>query len=465
MQAKGPNMASRGFLRFLPALSLMLLAGAASADVTSDLSGKALADPWAYNFLGDLTSEIGPRMAGSAAAHRAAEWAQKKLKEAGFDEVHLESFPVTGWSRGAEVADVTAPTKQHLAVAALGESVPTPVGGIDADIVLFKSIQSFLDAAPGSLTGKIAVITQRMVRNQNGGGYGAIVGGMRVTGASEAAKRGAVAVLIRSIGTDSHRVPHTGVMQYADDAPKIPAAALSNPDADLLERLAAKGPVKLHLSLASEFHEKAEAVTVVGELKGREHPEQVVLLSGHLDSWDLGTGAIDDGAGVAIAAGAARLIGQLPKRPKRTIRVVMFGAEEIGGASKPYADGQGDEANNIVIAGESDFGARKIYEAALPAGSDAFAKQLSAAVVPLGVNVSRQPSRHGGADLEALGEKGVPFVDFAQNGLDYFDIHHTADDTFDKVDPQELAQNVAVWAAFAWLAADSDATFRNGAAK
>ena len=454
-------MVSRGVL----GLSLMLIGGAAVAGVTDDLSAKALSDPWAYNFLGDLTTEIGPRMAGSPAARKAAEWAQKKLKEAGFDEVHLETFPVTAWSRGAEVAEIIAPTKQRLAVAALGESVPTPAAGIDAEIVLFKTIQSFMDAAPGSLSGKIAVVTQRMVRNQNGGGYGAIVGGMRVNGASEAAKRGAVAILIRSIGTDNHRLPHTGVMQYAEGVAKIPAAALSNPDADQLERLAAKGTVKLHLQLASDYHEKAEAVTVVAELKGREHPEQVVLMSGHLDSWDLGTGAIDDGAGVAIAAGAARLIGQLPQRPKRTIRVVMFGAEEIGGASKPYAEGQGDKASNIVIAGESDFGARKIYEVALPAGSEAFGKQLAAAVVPLGANLARQPAQHGGADLEALGEKGVPFVQFSQNGLDYFDIHHTADDTFDKVDAQELAQNVAIWASFAWLAADSDVEFRKGAAK
>jgi hypothetical protein len=453
--------------RVLAGFALFLAAGAAGADEAAELGGKALSDRWAYDFLADLTTEIGPRMAGSPAARQAAEWAQARLRQAGFDEVHLETFPITAWSRGAESAEIVAPTKQNLAVTALGGSVPTPAGGIGAEIVLFKSIQSMLDAAPGSLAGKIAVVTQRQVRVQSGSGYGAVVGGMRVTGASEAARRGAVALLIRSIGTDNHRLPHTGVMQYAKDAPKIPAAALSNPDADQIERLAAKGPVRVHLSLASETREKAEAVTVVAELKGRESPDQVVLLSGHLDSWDLGTGAIDDGAGVAIAAGAARLIGQLPQRPKRSIRVVMFGAEEIGGASTPYFEGQGDKAANIVVAGESDFGARRIYEAALPpgAGDSAFAKQFAAALVPLNADLSRLPARHAGADLEDLQAHGVPFVQFSQNGLDYFDIHHTADDTLDKVDPAELAQNVAVWASFAWLAAESDVDFRTLAAQ
>jgi hypothetical protein len=456
-----------GWSRVLAGFTFLMTGGVAFADVTAEIGSKALSDSWAYNFLGDLTSEIGPRMAGSPAAHAAAEWAKRRLQQAGFDDVHFETFPIPAWTRGAESADVVVPSKQHLAVAALGGSVPTPAGGIEAEIVLFKSIQSFLDSAPGSLTGKIAVITQRQVRAQDGSGYGAIVGPMRVTGASEAAKRGAVALLIRSIGTDNHRVPHTGLMQYAKDAPKIPAAALSNPDADQLERLAAKGPVKLHLSLASELRDKAEAVTVVAELKGREHPEQVVLLSGHLDSWDLGTGAIDDGAGIAIAAGAARIIGQLPERPKRTIRVVMFGAEEIGAASKPYAEGQGERAANIVVAGESDFGARKIYQVSLPAGAgdSPFARQFAAALVPLNVDMGHQPARHGGADLEDLQEHGVPVVQFSQNGLDYFDIHHTADDTFDKVDRAELAQNVAVWASFAWLAADGDVDFRALAAR
>jgi Zn-dependent M28 family amino/carboxypeptidase len=467
-----PGNSKKGLFMVLRAslagLGLVFFAGScalAEGPIVS-LTEQAATDRWAYDFLADLTSEIGPRPAASPAAQRAAQWAQQRLRQAGFDEVHLETFPVTSWTRGPESAEITAPLRQRLAVAALGQSVATPAAGIDAEIALFKSFQALRDVAAGSLSGKIAVVTQRMTRTQDGSGYGAIVA-MRVAGASEAARKGAVAYLIRSVGTDNHRLPHTGVMAYAKDMSKIPAAALSNPDADQLERLAVKGSVKLHLALASESHENAEAVTVVAELRGRENPDQVVLLGGHLDSWDLGTGAIDDGAGVAIVAGAARLIGLLPQRPRRTIRVVLFGAEEIGGASKPYADGQGNKVGSIVIAGESDFGGRKIYQASLPAGAaaTAFGKKMAAVIEPLGVDLSTMPARHGGADLEDLGARGVPFVQFSQNGLDYFDIHHTADDTFDKIDAADLAQNIAVWASFAWLAAEDGIDFRAIAAQ
>ena len=445
----------------LPAL-MILLGASANADTVSDLAAKAKTDSWGYDFLADLTTDIGARMAGSKAERDAAEWAAARLKKAGFDEVHIEKFQVPYWARGAEEASITSPRMQALTVAGLGHSAPTPAGGIDAEIVLFKSFQALLDAPEGSLKGKIAVVSQKMVRAQDGEGYG-IAGRARFTGPSEAAKRGALALVIRSVGTDNHRIAHTGMTVYAKDAPKIPAAAISNPDADLLERMAAKGPVKLHLKLDNKTTENVDTYTVVGELKGREHPEQVVLISGHLDSWELGTGAIDDGAGVAIAAGAAKLIADLPQRPKRTVRVVMFGAEEIGKASDAYEAAHGKEAGNIVIAGESDFGAGKVYNAELPAGAltSPFGKQLTAALLPLGVDMLHEGSSHGGADIEGIHEKdGVPFMDFGQDGTHYFDIHHTADDTLDKVDPAELAQNIAVWASFAWLAADSDVDFR-----
>src|SRR5579859_5306823 len=351
----------------LPAL-MMLCGVSAHADTVSDLAAKAKADSWGYDFLADLTTDIGPRMAGSKAERDAADWAVDRLKKAGFDEVHIEKFPVTYWARGAEEADITQPRLQHLAVAALGHSVPTPAGGIEAEVVLFKSLDALIDAPDGSLKGKIAVITRKTVRAQNGQGYGPAVAS-RVAGPSVAARKGALALVIRSVGTDNHRIAHTGITLYAKDAPKIPAAAISNPDADLLERMAAKGPVKLRLKLDNKSTE-SQAVTVVGEIKGREHPEQVVLISGHLDSWELGTGAIDDGAGVAIAAGAAKAIIDQGLHPKRTIRVVMFGAEEIGGGPvDAYEAAHAKEAGNIVIAGESDFGAGRIYNAAVPAGS------------------------------------------------------------------------------------------------
>jgi len=446
----------------LPALVLLSGGAALADDTAADLAAKASASHWGYDFLADLTTDIGPRMSGSKAEQDAAAWAADRLKKAGFDEVHFEKFPVTYWARGAEEADIVQPRLQHLAVTALGHSVPTPAGGIEAEVVVFKSYQALIDAPEGSLKGKIAMIDQHMVRAQDGEGYGVAVIS-RVSGASEAAKRGAVALVIRSIGTDTHRLPHTGLMKYANDVPKIPAAALSNPDADLLARLAAKGPVKLRLKLENKSTE-SETITVVGEIKGREHPEQVVLLGGHLDSWELGTGALDDGAGVAIVAGAAKAIIDQGLHPKRTIRVVMFGAEEIGGGPMDaYEAAHAREANNIVIAGESDFGAGKIYNAAVPAGAlgTPFAKQLTAAILPLGVDMLHHASSHGGADIEGIHEKdGVPLIDFGQDGTHYFDIHHTADDTLDKVNPAELAQNIAVWASFAWLAAESDIDFR-----
>lgn len=457
------------FRRVPAALSTLILlsAGAAgAADAGPDIAAKALASSWGYDFLTDLTTDIGPRMAGSKAQQDAAAWAADRMKKAGFDDVHLEKFPVTYWARGAEEASVTQPRLQHLAVAALGHSAPTPAGGIEAEIVLFKSFQALLDAPEGSLKGKIAFVDQRMVRAQNGEGYG-VAGPSRFIGPVEAAKRGALALVIRSVGTDNHRNPHTGMTVYKDGVPKIPAAAISNPDADLVERMAAKGPVKLRLKLENKSTE-SEAVTAVGELKGREHPEQVVLISGHLDSWDLATGAIDDGAGVAIAAGAAKVIADHGQRPRRTIRVVMFGAEEIGKANEAYYAAHAKETGNIVIAGESDFGAGKIYNAALPAGAvnSAFGKQLNAAILPLGVDMLHTVPDDGGADIETIHEKGgVPVVAFGQDGTKYFDIHHTPDDTLDKVDPAELAQNIAVWASFAWLAADSDVDFRALAAQ
>ena len=268
-----------------------------------------------------------------------------------------EPFTFPAWIRGAESAEIVAPVPQHLAITALGGSVATDASGIEAEIALFRTYAELLAAPPGSLAGKIAVVTQRMVRAQDGSGYGA-ANPIRRSGPSEAAKRGAVAYLLRSLGTDSHRLPHTGALNYDNGAPRIPAAALANPDADQLERLAALGPVRVRLVLTPTVHENAPSWNVVGEVKGAERPEEIVLIGGHLDSWDLGTGATDDGAGIAIAFGAARLIAGLPQRPSRTIRVVLFGAEEMDFSGAAYAKAHEERSGKIVVAGEADFGAR-----------------------------------------------------------------------------------------------------------
>jgi hypothetical protein len=427
----------------LPSESLVVTA--------SSLGQRALNDPAAFDFVESLTTEIGQRLAGTEAHRRAVAWAEARLKAAGFENVHSEPFTFPAWIRGAESAEIVGSVPQYLAVTALGGSVATDVSGIEAEISLFRTYDDLLAAAPGSLNGKIAVVTQRMVRAQDGSGYGA-ANPIRRYGPSEAAKRGAVAYLLRSLGTDSHRLPQ-----------RIPAAALAIPDAEQLERLAALGPVRIRLLLTPTVQENAPSWNVVGEIKGRERPEEIVLIGGHLDSWDLGTGATDDGAGIAIVFGAARLIAGLPQRPSRTIRVVLFGAEEMNFSGAAYAQAHEGETGKIVVAGEADFGARNVYSVQLPgvAAASDFGHTLERIIAPLGANVDRRPALGGGDDIRELQKAGVPAVSLRQDGLDYFDTHHTADDTLDKIDPKQLDQAVAVWSAFTYLAAASDVDFRS----
>jgi len=305
------------------------------------------------------------------------------------------------------------------------------------------------------------MVNQPMTRTQDGQGYGA-AGIVRRSGASEAARRGAVAFLMRSVSTSDSRLPHTGLMGYADDVPKIPAAALGIPDADLIERLAARGPVRIRLNLASTLDPKGVAWNISGEIAGSGKPEEVIVIGGHLDSWDPGTGAIDDASGIAITTAAAKLIGDLPKHPRRTIRVVMWGSEETGGSSEAYAAAHKDELPNLVMASESDLGADRIYALMLP--KDAMKApalaELPTVLAPLGIFISRDPAPYGGADLEGLQKAGVPVFTLRQDASRYFDLHHSADDTLDKVDPVQLNQNVAAWAALLFMLADSDADFR-----
>jgi hypothetical protein len=428
----------------------------------SSLGQKALNDPAAFNFVESLTTEIGQRLAGTEAHRRAVAWAEAKLKGAGFENVHSEAFTFPAWIRGAESAVIVGSVLQHLAVTALGGSVATDANGIEAEIALFRTYDDLLAAAPGSLNGKIAVVTQRMVRTQDGSGYGA-ANRIRRHGPSEAARRGAVAYLLRSLGTDSHRLPHTGALNYEDGAPRIPAAALAIPDAEQLERLAALGPVRVRLLLTPTVQENAPSWNVVGEVKGTGRPDEIVLIGGHLDSWDLGTGATDDGAGIAIAFGAARLIAGLPQRPSRTIRVVLFGAEEMDFSGAAYAQAHEGEAGKIVVAAEADFGARNVYSVQLPPGAPGsdFGHMLERSSRRSAPTSNRRPALGGGDDIRELQKAGVPTVSLRQDGLDYFDTHHTADDTLDKIDQKQLDQAVAVWSAFTYLAAASDVDFRS----
>jgi hypothetical protein len=437
-------------------------ADAADPTATAATLGRqALTDPTPYTTLESLTAEIGQRLAGTEAHARAAAWAEARLKALGLDNIHREPFTLTAWIRGVETAQVTAPVPQQLIITALGGSVATAADGIEAEIALFRTYDELLAAPPGSLAGKIAVVTQRMVRAEDGGGYGA-ANPIRRSGPSEAARRGAVAYLLRSLGTDDHRLAHTGALNYQDDAPRIPAAALANPDADQLERLATRGPVKLRLVLTPATRENAPSWNVVGEVKGRERPDEIVLIGAHLDSWDLGTGATDDGAGIAIVTSVGRAIAALPQHPRRTLRVVLFGAEEMDYSGPAYATAHAEDAPHIALAAEADFGARNVYAVQLPAGAEAsaFGHNLAVALAPLGAFIDRSPALGGGDDVRGLQKAGVPVASLRQNGLDYFDTHHTADDTLDKVDARQLMQATAVWSAFAYLAAELDIDFR-----
>jgi Zn-dependent M28 family amino/carboxypeptidase len=427
---------------------------------TASVRDRALADTTAWRVVESLTTEVGARPVGSPAMLRARDWALATLAALGFENVHVEPFTTRAWLRGEESAEVVGPAPQKLQILGLGGSAPTPRGGLVAEIAVFPTFQAMLDQPPGALKGKIAVVTQAMPRTQDASGYG-LVGVQRTHGPVEAAKRGAVGYLVRSLSTTDTRLPHAG---YSDPA-GIPAAALSTPDAEQLERLVQRGkPVTVRLVMSSRLEPAANAWNVVGEIRGFERPDEVVLVGGHLDSWDPGTGAIDDAAGVAITTAAARLAG-LPQRQKRTIRVVMWGSEEQGGSGAAYAKTHGGEVGKIVVAGECDLGAGRIWRASLPDGSRATPamRAFIASATPLQVLFPQTSAKYGGSDIQPLIAAGAPVVELDQDASHYFDWHHTADDTLDKIDPQALAQNVAVWASFIYVVANSDVDFRQAA--
>lgn len=429
----------------------------AAVETATMLRDKALESDLAYEILESLTTEVGPRLAGSAKEQEAIDWAVAKFKSLGFDKVYTETVQVPKWERVSESAAVTAPYSQPLHITALGKSVATAEGGVTAEIVHFSTFEDLQAADARAVEGKIVFISNRMERHKTGSGYGPAVQA-RGRGASEAARKGALAIVIRSIGTDTHRLPHTGGVNYEEGAPRIAAAALSNPDADLLERILKRGgPVSIHLDIQTRDHGIVEMSNVIGEITGREAPDEFVILGSHLDSWDLGTGAVDDGAGVAITMATADLVRRLaPGRPHRTIRVVLFAAEEIGlVGARQYAAAHKEELSSLIIGAESDFGAGPVWALAsrVRPGSLFVVDKMAQLMGPLGVVRADRPA-FGGPDVGQLRQIGMPVMDLMQDGSDYFDLHHTADDTLDKVDPAALRQNVAAWAVFSYLAAE-----------
>lgn len=425
--------------------------------ITSALNGTQ-----AYDITESLTTEVGQRMAGTEAEARARDWAVAKFKEIGLQNVRVETFTIPGWERGVETASIISPFPQELTITALGYSVATPAAGIEAEVVYFPDLETLQNTAQ-DLTGKIAFISGMMEKAPDGAGYGP-AGMKRRIGASEAAKHGAIGVLIRSVGTSSHRFAHTGGMRYAPDTPKIPIAAMSGPDADQMERIFERGePVRVKMTLSPVDTGDRPSGNVIGEIVGTESPEEIVLISGHLDSWDLGTGAIDDGAGIGISAGAAKVIIDAGLKPKRTIRVVAYGAEEIGLLGGfAYRDKHKDDLINHVMATESDFGATAPYEVHYNWQEGREEMQAIADMLDLPL---KRVDTSGGPDIGPIKALGVPTMRFQQDGTDYFDLHHTPDDTFDKIDPDDMAKNTAAFAAMAWIVSNSNSDFRDNKEK
>jgi hypothetical protein len=454
----------RRFLIALAALPTFALAQPAASQSVGEqaaaLRDEALRhDTLAWDILEGLTTEVGQRLAGTEAEARARDWAVRRLTALGFSNVHVEPFEMNVWVRGEERAEILSPFPQRLVITALGNSGATPERGLEAEVVGFDSVAA-LEAAPDSaVRGKIVFVTHRMRPTQDGSGYGQF-GAPRRQGPSIASRKGAAAIVVRSIGTDYHRNPHTGVQSFAQGVRPIPAAALSVPDSEQLERMLVRAraqgqPLRMRLTLTPRNIGRRPSGSVVAEVPGTDPSAGIVLIGGHLDSWDLGTGAIDNAAGVSITTAAAHRIMQAG-RPRRTIRVVLFGAEEVGGfgGESILARYRGD--NNVVLVGESDFGADRVWRVSFnfAEANSALADRIAALLAPLGI-VRGQDRANAGADLGAWTRAGTAAIDLNQDGLRYFDYHHTPDDTLDKVDPAQLRQNVAAWTAMLAAAADA----------
>ena len=454
--------------------SLVLVSGLASAaekpqvftraDLASanSLREKALNDGTAYQLVESLTTEVGPRPAGSPGDRAAVAWGMREMQRLGFANVHTVPAVVPHWVRGEAEFVVLAPWPQAMPTLALGGSVGTGTEGIEADAVMVKDLDALAALPADTVKDKIVFFSNRMERTRDGSGYGKAVA-VRALGPSAAGALGAVGIVIRSISTSSNRLPHTGALRYAADKPRIPALAISNPDADALERQFASGKtVRMRIKSNSRDLPPMPSANIVGEIPGSDLAQEIVILGAHLDSWDPGVGAIDDGAGVGIVMGVANAIKSLNLKPRRTIRVLLFANEEFGTTgSKAYLESLGDAAEKHVLGLEADFGAGPVWRLAsrvdaadLPAVDQIF-KALSPLKVERGNNEGA-----GGADLEGLAKMGMPILDPTLDGTLYFDVHHTANDTMAQVDPVALRQSVAAYAVSAWLGAQYPGTWQ-----
>ena len=417
------------------------------------LQRAALNSDYAYRQVAHLANNIGPRLSGSAQAAKAVEYIANELKAIGC-EVELEKVLVPHWVRGEEIAALVQfpgqaeNTTQKIVLCALGASVATPANGITAEVITVRDFDELKSLPREKVAGKIVLFNypfdkQMAAEGRAGEAYGEAVV-YRSDGPSAAARQGAAACLIRSVGGADFRLPHTGQTNYASDAPKIPAAAVTAEDADLIADLVRQGPVKMRLVLTPQQLPDVESYNVIGDIKGGGHPEQVIIVSGHLDSWDLGTGAIDDGAGVAVSMEAANLLQKLHLKPKRTIRVIAWMNEENGSrGSKQYAKDHGKEDHFAAM--ETDGGAGHPLGINIKGKPEVkkFLAPVAAILQDSGAGILNLVE-HCGADIEPLEKVGVPCFSPIQDSRFYFNYHHTAADTLDKIVPKELAENSAV---------------------
>lgn len=435
-----------------------------------------LADEEAWRLVRELCTEVGARPAGSAADAKAAAWAVASFERLKLARPRAETLPLRIWQRGPASARLTAPAPRALVMAALGNSVAAPAGGIEAEIAYYPDLAALradtTERGQSRANGRIVFIDQKTERARDGRGYGAAVAA-RFNGAVEAARRGALAVAIRSIGTSgtagaagtsSAPVAHTGAMRYDLSVPRIPAFAVSVPDAEHIAALVAAGRTpRLHFELEARSGVDATTANVIAEVPGSDLADEIVLLSAHLDSWDVGQGALDNASGCGIVTAAAALVARSGRAPRRTIRVVLFGNEENGfDGALAYGNRYKDQKHQLVS--QSDFGAGRIYAlrsrvapAALPV-----VEALAGVLAPLGVARPEQAANEGtpGPDAALLMRRHRwPALQLSQDGSAYFDVHHTVNDTLDRIDPATLPQNVACWAASAWIAANATGPF------
>ncbi len=429
-------------------------------EVAAKILAAGRADRGAYRKLAVLTDRIGHRPSGSPELERAVAWAAQAMKDDGH-VVRTEKVMVGHWVRGIEEAALLAPVARPLPVLGLGGTVPTPKGGLTANVVVIHDF-SEMAARAAEIRGAIVLYDVAMPpwsEAKGNAGYG-VAAPYRTAGPSLAAKLGAVGVLMRSVTPHSLHTLHTGALSYDPAQPKIPAAAVTVEDAELITRLAAAGPVQVRMRLESQQLPDAESANVLGELTGREFPDEVVVIGGHLDSWDVGQGAHDDGAGCVTMMQAITLLKRLGLQPRRTIRVVLFTSEEKGvWGAKAYAADHAAELGKTVLAVESDgggFSPRGFSLASKPEIKDrVLARLTDLASLLQPIDAARiRPSDHAGTDVEPMIASGVPTLNLDSNNRTYFDIHHSEADTLDKVDPQQLADAAAAMAVLAYIVAD-----------